>query len=192
LDDIKKIDDYEIGQRHQMRMMNNNLIQKSMDEQKRRTNNASMAKEEENKRILARFEAMKQQEIIEKKQAAEYKANLVKDLQKNYKIQEDLKEVQKKKEVEMDKVFMQEEKEIINMRDTNRKKFFDKLRSGYNKHPHIHDYYTNINSDLQKKEREFLENIIEKPAQKRQKDVLDKEIHERNLRTSMNQENVKY
>ena len=30
LDDIKKIDDYEVGQRQQMRMMNNNLIQKSM------------------------------------------------------------------------------------------------------------------------------------------------------------------
>lgn len=49
LDDIKKIDDYEVGQRQQMRMMNNNLIQKSMDEQKRRNNNAIMAKGEENK-----------------------------------------------------------------------------------------------------------------------------------------------
>ena len=46
---------------------------------------------------------MKQQEIIEKKQAKDYKANLVLDLQKNYKIQENLKEVQRKKAMEMDK-----------------------------------------------------------------------------------------
>ena len=62
-----------------------------------------MAKGEENKQVLARFEAMKQQEIIEKKQAKDYKANLVLDLQKNYKIQENLKEVQRKKAMEMDK-----------------------------------------------------------------------------------------
>lgn len=192
LDDIKKIDDYEVGQRQQMRMMNNNLIQKSMDEQKRRNNNAIMAKGEENKQVLARFEAMKQQEIIEKKQAKDYKANLVLDLQKNYKIQENLKEVQRKKAMEMDKVFMHEEREILNARDTGRKNFFDKLRGKGAIKSNIHDYYTNVNSELQNKEREWMENIIEKPAKKRQEDMLEKEVYERNLRTTMNQDSKNF
>ena len=46
---------------------------------------------------------MKQQEILQKKQQKEYKNNLVQDLQKNYKIQKELKEVQKKRVGELDK-----------------------------------------------------------------------------------------
>jgi len=94
--------------------------------------------------------------------------------------------------MEMDKVFMHEEREILNARDTGRKNFFDKLRGKGAIKSNIHDYYTNVNSELQNKEREWMENIIEKPAKKRQEDMLEKEVYERNLRTTMNQDSKNF
>jgi hypothetical protein len=212
LRDIQGIEDYEKSQRQQMRMMNNNLIQNSIgnflkvlfifldpingnkivDDQKRRTEMADLAKTEENRKILSRFDAMKEQETLAKKQQKEYKKNLVSDLRSSWQVQQDLRDVELKRGKELDKFYMKEERRVMDQRDSYRANFFKKIRGGFSQNNDVYGYYTNLNQDLQEREKEFMHNIIDVPSKVRQAELLEKEIYERNYRKKMDVDNKKY
>jgi hypothetical protein len=108
---------------------------------------ADLAKIEENRKILSRFDAMKEQETLAKKQQKEYKKNLVSDLRSSWQVQQDLRDVELKRGKELDKFYMEEERRVMDQRDSYRANFFKKIRGGFSQNNDVYGYYTNLNQD---------------------------------------------